>query len=334
MSDLHHLGSTPPLENIDDMVSHLELSLAAKNLTALQKIQVLRDLIADDLGANRMFQDACQSIISRLQHDMANVPTTSIVNAHVLLSNPTVLSRLQMDSLQTVVGGDIAFRISCLEELRRMGRTDLLFKQIGRLTHWKEGQAMIHIMVTTATSDQLSRIFMEFIHHRFSNYADRSFGATIFREESVDALFSAVISRATVPALYAIASEFKKGAAAIGLPPEQFDRYASAVMVKLTATQMRDELSGLVDVSSLATEHPESSAFWAESLPPRHLVTTSGMFTPPEPSLPGLSVANPPTRMDRPLPLHIPNFAPAPLPPRRGDSADESAAFGSADDNS
>lgn len=322
------------------MVSHLELSLAAKNLTALQKIQVLRDLMADDLGANRMFQDACQSIISRLQHDMANVPTISIVNAHVLLSNPTVLSRLQMDSLQTVVGGDIAFRISCLEELRRMGRMDLLFKQVGHLSHWKEGQTMIHIIASTATSDQLSQVFMEFIHNRFSSYADRSFGPHVYREESIDMLFSAIISRATIPMLYAIASEFKKGAAAIGLPPEQFDRYVSAITVKLTATQMRDELSGLVDMSSLATEHPESSAFWVASLPPQNLVTASGVFTPPEPSLSGPSAISPPTRMDRPLPLRIPNFAPvpslppAPLPPRRADSADESAAFGSDDDNS
>ncbi|MCX6733845.1 MAG: hypothetical protein NTX63_03445 [Candidatus Peregrinibacteria bacterium] len=345
MSDLHHLGLTSPLENIDDMVSHLELSLSSKNLTAPQKIQALRDLLADDIGENRMFQDACQSIISRLQHDMANVPTISIVNAHVLLSNPTVLSRLQMDSLQTVVGGDIAFRISCLEELRRIGRMDLLFKQVGHLSHWKEGQAMIHIMVTTATSDQLSRVFMEFIHNRFSSYVDRSFGPHIFREESIDALFSAVISRANVSTLYALATEFKKGAAAIGLPAEQFDRYASVVTVKLAAAQMRDELSGLVDLTHSPAAHAESDAFWVADLPPKEEVTSSGTYIPPQLPPAASPVVNPPTRMIRPpfAPGNLPNFAPAPspppappapLPPRRSDSEDESAAFDFGDDDS
>lgn len=313
------------------MVSHLETSLAAKKLTAPQKIQVLRDLVAYDLGANRMFQDACHSIISRLQRDMVDLPTIAIVNAHILLSNPNILSRLQMDSLQAVVGGDIAFRISCLEELRRMGRMDLLLKQIGHLGHWREGQTMIHIMVSTATSAQLSHVFMEFIHNRFSNYADRSFGSNIFREESIDALFSAVISRATVPTLYAIAADFKKGAAAIGLPTEQFDRYASVVTVKLTAAQMRDEFSGLVDVSSASTAHVESSAFWAEELPPQVDATSNSVFIAPT-SPP--SAINPPTRIDRP-PFSLgslPTFAPAPR--RDPHMNDESAGFELPEDES
>jgi len=329
MSDLHHLGSVSLLENFDDMVSHLEQSLAAKNLTATQKIQVLRDLMADDIGANRVFQDACQSIISRLHHGMTNIPTISIANAHVLLNNSTVLSRLQVEPLQAVVGGDIAFRISCLEVLRGLGRMDLLFKQIGHLTHWREGQTMIQIITSKATPDQLSRVFMEFVHNRFSNYTDRSFGPDIYREEFIDMLFSAVISRATVEELYVIAAEFQKGAAAIGLPPEQFDRYTSVVTVKITASQMRDELSGLVDVPSLPDM--QSSAFWATSLPPQNPVTASGVFTPPGPSL---SDVNPPTRVDRRFPPNIPHFAPASPstvpPPRR----DESAAFGSDEDNS
>lgn len=340
MSDLHHLGSTPHLENIDDMVSHLELSLASKNLTVPQQIQALRDLMADDLGMNQTFHDACQSIISRLQHGMANLPTISIVNAHALLSNPHILSRLQVDSLQTVVGGDIAFRISCLEELRSMGRMDLLFKQIGHLSHWKEGQAMIHIVVSAATSDQLFQIFMEFLHNHFSSYADRSFGSHIYREESIDSLFSAVISRATVPMLYAIAAEFKKGATAVGLATEQFDRYASVVAVKLAAMQMRNEFSGLIDISPLSGGRAESSAFWTEALPPRNDITSNGVFVPPE--LSSVPSVVPPTRI---LPTsfvlgNLPRFAPAPspppapLPPRRGDSADESAAFGSDGDNS
>lgn len=322
----------PPLDTIDAIVSHLEVSLASKKLTIPQQLQMLRELMASELGVNPLFHEACQKIVSRLTRESFDLPTVSISNARSVLSHPNVLLRLRTHSLQDVVGGDIAFRVSCIEELVRKHQTEILFKQVAHLNHWKEGQAMIQALVYAATPDQLFHVLMECIYNRFSNNGENHFGPNIYREESIDVLFSATVSRSSTPALYQIASEFAKGAAAIGLPPEQFDRYNSLITVRLMAVQMKDELSGLIDVSAPPQEHPESSAFFVEEVaPPREEITGVGRvsslpsFTLPSVASPS-SIINSPTRV-----LRMPTFAPAVPPPSQRRSVDDegdSAAFG------
>lgn len=310
VKNMNHPDNIPPLEDMDAMIAHLETSLDAKKLNVPQKIQVLRDLMGSGLGANQMFYDACQYIISALHRTSFDLPTAAIQNARFLLAHPTVLSQLQSNSLQSVVGGDIAFRVNCIEELRRIGRTDILLQQVGRLGHWKEGQAMIHALLSTGTTEQLFQVLMRFIQGKFSHRGEYSFGPDIYREESIDALVSAVISRATIPMLSQISIEFEKGAA-IGLPPEQFARYASSVAVIFTASQIRHEFSDLIDTTRSSVAHPESSAFWVPSVPAfQHDTPLSDVVLPVHPSV---QPSSPPTKIDRPS---IPSFKPVLLPPR------------------
>lgn len=322
---MNHPDDIPPLEDMDAIVAHLESSLDAKKLTMPQKVQVLRDLMGSDLGADQIFHDACQSIISRLHRESFDLPTAAIQNARSLLTHPAVLLQLQTNSLQSVVGGDIAFRVNCIEELRRLGRTDILLKQVGHLGHWREGQAMIQALISVGIPEQLFQVMMRFIQGQFSNHGEYHFGPDIYREESIDALFSVVISKATIPMLTQISSEFEKGAAVIGLPPEQFARYASSIAVIFTASQIKHELSGLIDTTHLPVSHPESDAFWIPHVPAFHDATSSG-----EPALP-LQIPSqpnpqsPPTRIDRPV--VVPFFKPVQLPPRH-QPADEAFSGG------
>lgn len=341
--------SVPLLDDVDAIVSHLEVSLASKNLTLSQKIQTLRELMASELGVNRVFHEACQNLTTRYTHESFDLPTTAIINARVLLADPNVLLRLRTDPLQEVVGGDIALRVSCIEELVKKNQTDILLKQVGYLNHWREGQAMIQGLVYLANPNQLFQVLMECIHNRFSHNGENHFGPSVYREETIDLLFSTVVSRATIPMFYRIATEFKNGPAAVGLPLEQFNRYHSSLVVRLTASQIKDELSDLIDISAPHEVHPESSAFFVEdATPPREEITQErGPFSLPVFNLPPVvapSIESPPTRVLRsPLANNMPSFAPAPsspqrrtgeafsgqvsLPPRRDDSEDDSAAF-------
>ncbi len=334
------LDSVPPLDDVNAIVSHLEVSLASKKLTLPQKIQTLRELMASELRMNRMFYEACQNLTTRYTHESFDLPITAIVNARVLLADPNVLLRLRTDPLQEVVEGDIALRVSCIEELVTEHQVDILLKQVGSLNHWREGQAMIQGLVYAANPNQLFSVLMECIHNRFFNNGENHFGPSVYREEMIDVLFSAVVSRATIPALYQIATEFKNGPAAAGLSLEQFNRYYSLLVVRLTASQIKDELSDLIDISVPHEVHPESSAFFVGdglfSLP---------VFTLPPPAVVMPSAIEiPPTRVFRSPLANVPSFAPAPsspqrqptgeafggqvsLPPRRDGSEDDSIAF-------
>ncbi len=313
---MNHLDVPAPLEDPQAIEAYITLFLDSQKLTTLEKIQALRNLMASDLRMDAVFHDCCQDIILQLHRASADVPTTTVPDPRTLLMGRAVLLRLETMPLQAVVGGNIAFRVSCIEELGRMHRADLLIRQIGHLHHWKEGQAMIQTLLRTATPDQLFQVLVELIRSRFGSY--------VYREESVDLLFSAVVNRASYIDLAQLALELKKS-----LVSEQCERYASMVRVGLVASQMKDELSSLIDVSSSSSAHAQSGAFILDdsvdvggTTYPAGGGAAAGVATGQTGNLPA-------TRMDFQHPEHVSGSAPVErvvLPPRPH-SGSESIGF-------
>ncbi len=313
---MDNFDAIPPVEDSRKINDYLESSLASRKLTLDEKTQILRDLMGSDLGMNPTFHMCCENMLRRLRQESLDSPTITIASAHVFLNNPNVLLSLETSPLRAIVDGDIAFRVLCIAELGRMGRTDILLKQIGYLSHWKEGHAMVQTLLRFATTEQLFYVLMVGIYNQFSNKGPYHFGPDVYREEVIDMLFSAVVSRASLSMLHDISSELAKGNAAVGLHNEQFQRYSSLVATRLISSQMKQELPGLIDITSSPVQHPESSAFWIGE------GTVSGSDRPVETFLP--PPLSSPTRIDR---LAIPRFGPAVFPPRP-DREDDSAPFG------
>lgn len=348
MINIMNHNSNRPAASLDthkEVMAHLKLVLSQRPLSVDQKIQVLRDLMASELGGgNVLFYDCCQEMITQLHRltHVASAPLVPGMNAGNFLADPLVLETLTTEYLETVAGRNIAFRVSCIEELGRAGRFDILQRHVGHVHHWKEGQALLKTLLYVATSDQIFEVLLKFIHARFSNEGFGRFGADVYREESIDGLVNAVVARSDLTMLRRLSEEFRRGNRLMQLHPEQLDRYDSQITAALVASEVRKDLTGLIRLPGTSSHpgHAESSAFPILDLSVSHLGRP--LMTPVAGETPAAGTPqHEPTRvLPRPAGLTPPSGSALntpfddlftgslpPLPPRGSYADDESSGF-------
>lgn len=337
--DFRDTQSMSPLNTRDEVMVHLESEIGKRPLNTEQKIQVLRDLMASELGAgSTLFHDCCQDMIAKLRGQIPGTPesTTRVMNVSSFLADSRVLTALMTDDLERVAGQNVAFRVNCIEELGRARHVDILLKQVGRVRHWKEGQALLRTLLYVTAPVQIFGVLEQFIRNQFSNKGWGHFGADIYREESMDGLVNTVIARSDLPMLRWLSGEFRKGSQLMGLHREQFDRYDAQVTAALVACEVRANLSGLIDLKG--GEHPghaPSAAFPVMDLGGG--AAGKPFIAPVVGEIP--AVATPPHEPTRVLPRSSTGQTPPPdsalsdstgslpLPPRGSHAADESSGF-------
>lgn len=335
----NNTASTSPLDTRKGVMAHLKLSVMDKPLSVDQKIQILRDLMSGELGAgNALFHDCCEEMIIQL-HRLTpaalplRVPGMNAVN---FLADPLVLEALMVEYLENVADRNVAFRVSCIEELGRIGRVDILLRHVGHVRHWKEGQALLRTLIYVASPNQIFDVLQRFIRARFFDEGSSRFGADIYREESMDGLVNAVVAHSDLTMLRQLNDEFRKGWRLLRLHPEQFDRYDSQITAALVACEVRADLAGLIRLTGRSHPgHAESAAFPVMDLggftgAGRPLVPAVGVETSatsePTRILPRPTGLTPPPDSALSAPVD-PVTGSLPLPPRGSHADDESFAF-------